>query len=80
MPYRRHSGWGRIGLVLASRLGAIVLGPSPQPPRGPAPPPSSDEERVAAPASTKGLRSLTPVLLALVAAFLVFLGLYAAKR
>jgi cytochrome c2 len=80
MPSARRSGWSRVALIFSYRLGSILLGPSPQPPRGPAPPSSSDDERVPEPPSTKGLRSLTPVALALVAAFLVFLGLYAAKR
>ena len=80
MPYGRRSGWSRIGLVLAYRLGAIVLGPSPQRTRGPAPALPGDDERVPEPPSTKGLRSLTPVVVALVAAFAMFIGLYAAKR
>ena len=80
MPYRRRSGWSRIAWIVTYRLGAILLGPSPQPTRGRAPPASGDDERVPEPPSTKGLRSLTPVALVLVAAFAMFLGLYAAKR
>jgi cytochrome c2 len=81
MPYRRRSGWSRIAWIVTYRLGAIMLGPSPQPRRTPNPPPSADEnEPLEEPPSAKGLRSLTPLAIALVAAFLVFLGLYAAKR
>jgi len=80
MPFARRSGWTRVALIFTYRLGTIVLGPSPQPPQGPVPPAATGEERGPEPPSTKGLRSLTPVAIALVAAFLVFLGLYAAKR
>jgi cytochrome c2 len=80
MPYRRRSGWSRIAWILTYRLGAIVLGPGPEPRARPLPASSTEDERFAEPPPAKGLRSLTPLLLALVAAFLVFLGLYAGKR
>jgi cytochrome c2 len=80
MPYRRRSGWSRIAWILTYRLGAIVLAPSPEPRSRPVPAPPGEDERFAEPSPGKGLRSLTPLLLALVAAFLVVLGLYAGKR
>jgi cytochrome c2 len=80
MPYRRPSGWSRVAWILAYRVGAIVLGPGPQPRPRPLPPSGDEHDTFEGPPAAKGLRSLTPVAIALVAAFLVFLGLYAGKR
>jgi cytochrome c2 len=80
MPYRRPSGWSRIVWILAYRLGAIVLAPGPEPRPAPMPRSRDEHETFPDPPATKGLRSLTPLAIALIAAFLVFLGLYAGKR
>jgi cytochrome c1 len=81
MPRQRRRGWGGLAQILAYRFGAVLLAPGPEVhARAPAPAPLVEPAVPLPDEETKGLRSLAPIAAALVAAFVVFLALYAGKR